>query len=508
MTLVRVSPSGPFLDLGGGGGAGGGALVYSPGNPAPDPAAGIFDTWAAVVAALSADGATVAIDTTHQNPAPVPAGVWAMRQARLQAYRLDAIQNTDLRCLDGAVLHDVREVKETLVLSSESTAAVLTFEPGTAPLLILSRGGSLRAEVGAAPLIDHQGPGQLTLAAIEGAEVGDGITPVASVAVGATLFAVALAAARYSPNWAVGPVGATLGYQHDDTSAAPSTPGFLGAVVNQRASDGAETLFTPSNPQLADPPPDTVQGALDELRHTNSRRVEIVEDWINLLTTGDNGWAISTASGGNVIVGSLTEPEHPGVCQPTVGTLAASRGCVSLGILASTAGAGGGTFMPRLLGGTRTQEWVARLLNVEAVPTYRIAVGLQDSFGNPGNAAVANNAIAFGWGSAPFFPNLNWHAMVGRAAVGVTRVDTGIPANVLAWRNLRIHETPAGADFYIGDTLVATIPITDPNYPLQVGAALMGFGVRAVATGVALTSRGFIVDYCRLRWTFDAAARS
>jgi hypothetical protein len=295
--------------------------------------------------------------------------------------------------------------------------------------------------------------------------------------------------------------------------------------VNQRASDGAETLFTPSNPQLSDPPPDTVQGALDELRHTNARRFEITEDWINGLTGGASFWNSTVTTAGSVVVGGLNDPEHPGVVQPTVPAMAQPippvpwrRATLGLGTLSAAATPGGGpgtgTIMPRLRPGTtRTQEWVVRMLNVEVtpLPTYAVALGWMNAL----NANTLQGLPSISDGIAfvfdPAFPSpLNWHAVVSRSGAGQSLYDTGILATTIAWRNLRIEETDAGAEFYIDDAPVASIPIADPNYPLDVGAARMGAGQRIVATGTPapLIGRGIIIDYFRARWSYSLGARS
>ncbi len=131
-TIQIAADSGP----GGGGGGGGGAsvgstcFIYAEGSGEDGPV--VFEDWNDLYAALQAARAsgnnngcyTIMFDPSFASPVTIPSGTYDMTNVTWEGGGTDGSAQVTLD--DGVVLTNLRRIENHLVVSSESTAAVIT----------------------------------------------------------------------------------------------------------------------------------------------------------------------------------------------------------------------------------------------------------------------------------------------------------------------------------------------------------------------------------------------
>lgn len=218
---------------------------------------------------------------------------------------------------------------------------------------------------------------------------------------------------------------------------------------------------------------------------STSAEIKLYDDWIGD-GTSTLRWLNASSGTGGAESTSLTSSDsnHPGIVEPSTGTLTTSSGCGYLGgVTAGTATAGF-----TLGGGQLMFQWLVQVPTLsDGTNTFSCTWGLSDT------VSASTALVIFQYLQTS---NVNFLA-VTRSASTSTSTDTGIVVTAGSWYKLKAIVNAAGTnvDFYINDVLVCSnttnIPTSTPIAPRF-----------NIVKSAGVTARSMYIDYFKLYQRF------
>jgi hypothetical protein len=288
LVLDGVDPN-AACDVGGGGGgaAPSNIIVYKPGAV---PSGNIYATWAAAYAArlLVSGPATIAVDVSITNPAPVPAGTYNLAGTKLLGLStgITPLPNV-LSLADGVTFTNVTDLENIEIDCNNVAGAVVSLSAGTTTVVLRNSiiqpqaaGAFWNVNSGAVLIVDLFDMSQLDFGAVT-------ITGASFVVVNET------AASSVQANAVTGTTGG-LTVNFDDSSTVDTT-GFTGAIAVNPLSDARAVLFSPTTPGNWSPAPTLVGPALDQLAARPSLASRTFTEFFALMP-GDNAATVAVGA--------------------------------------------------------------------------------------------------------------------------------------------------------------------------------------------------------------------